>query len=418
MVGINFLNYMDRYVGAVVAPLVKKEFGLSDGQIGLLGSAFLLVYAVAALPFGYWADRGIRKTVIGIGVLIWSLATLFTGFSRNFLQLFVSRAVLGIGEASYYPAGTSLMSDYFPKEQRGRVMSIWGAGSTLGIAVGFAGGGYIADKFGWRNAFFFAAVPGILFAILAFAMREPLRGSVEERGPALKQTKDATLRTFLDLLRIPTLRATILSQTVLFFVLASNAFWLPTLLQRRFDVSITQAGLISGGVLVLGGLIGTLAGGWIADRLGRNNPAAYLQIGIAGFLIGAVFIVISLLAPLNAGPIPIFIPAFLIAVICLYLYSGPFTAVSQNVVSPALRASSVTMLLFVAHVFGDSHSTFDVGFLSDRFGLQATLLVISPALLILATIIAGTGLRSIRPDTEAMEEEWAKRPAEAVPAAC
>ena len=124
MVGINFLNYMDRYVGAVVAPLVKKEFGLSDGEIGLLGSAFLLVYAIAALPFGYWADRGIRKTVIGIGVLIWSLATLFTGFSRNFLQLFVSRAILGIGEASYYPAGTSLMSNYFPKEQRNRIMSI------------------------------------------------------------------------------------------------------------------------------------------------------------------------------------------------------------------------------------------------------------------------------------------------------
>jgi len=412
MVGINFLNYMDRYVGAVVAPLVKKEFDLSDGQIGLLGSAFLLVYAVAAVPFGYWADRGIRRTVIGIGVTIWSVATLFTGFSRNFLQLFVSRAVLGIGEASYYPAGTSLMSDYFPKDQRGRVMSIWTAGSTLGIAVGFAGGGYIADKFGWRNAFFFAAVPGILFAILAFAMREPLRGSVEERGPAVKQTKDATLRTFLGLLRIPTLRATILSQTVLFFVLASNAFWLPTLLQRRFDVSLSQAGLISGGVLVLGGLIGTLAGGWIADRLGRSHPAAYLQVGIAGFLIGAVFIVISLLAPLNIGPIPIFIPAFLIAVICLYLYSGPFTAVSQNVVSPALRASSVTMLLFVAHVFGDSHSTSDIGFLSDRIGLQAALLVTSPTLLVVAAIIAATGLRSIRPDTQAMEDEWAKRPAE------
>jgi MFS family permease len=412
MVGINFLNYMDRYVGAVVAPLVKKEFDLSDGQIGLLGSAFLLVYAVAALPFGYWADRGVRRTVIGIGVTIWSFATLFTGFSRNFLQLFVSRAVLGIGEAGYYPAGTSLMSDYFPKDQRGRVMSIWGAGSTLGIAVGFAGGGYIADKFGWRNAFFFAAVPGIMFAILAFAMREPLRGGVEERGPALKRTRDATLRTFLSLMRIPTLRATILSQTVLFFVLASNAFWLPTLLQRRFDVSISQAGLISGGVLVLGGLIGTLAGGWIADRLGRSSPAAYLQVGIAGFLVGAVFIVISLIAPLNIGPIPIFIPAFLIAVTCLYLYSGPFTAISQNVVSPALRASSVTMLLFVAHVFGDSHSTFDVGFLSDRIGLQSALLVTSPTLLILAAIIAATGLRSIRPDTEAMEDEWAKHPAE------
>jgi MFS transporter, Spinster family, sphingosine-1-phosphate transporter len=414
MVGINFLNYMDRYVGAVVAPLIKKEFDLSDGQIGLLGSAFLLVYAVAALPFGYWADRGVRRTVIGIGVTIWSLATLFTGFSRNFVQLFVSRAILGIGEASYYPAGTSLMSDYFPKDQRGRVMAIWGAGSTLGIAVGFAGGGYIADKFGWRNAFFFAAVPGILFALLAFSIREPLRGSVEERGPALRQTRDATFRTFLNLMRIPTLRATILSQTFLYFVLASNAFWLPTLLQRRFGVSLSQAGLISGGVLVLGGLIGTLAGGWIADRLARTRSAAHLEIGIVGFLFGAVFIVISLVAPMNVGPIPVFIPAFLIAVVCLYLYSGPFTAVSQNVVSPGLRASGVTMLLFVSHVFGDSHSTFDVGWLSDRIGsLQVALLITSPTLLVVAAIIAATGLRSVKPDTQAMEDEWAQRPAQA-----
>jgi MFS family permease len=413
MVGINFLNYMDRYVAAVAAPLIQKEFGLSNTEVGLLASAFLLVYAVAALPFGYWADRGVRRTVVGIGVAIWSIATLFTGFARNFFQLFLSRAVLGIGEASYYPAGTSLLSDYFPKEQRGRVMSIWGVGSTIGIAVGFAGGGYIADKFGWRDAFFFAAIPGILFALLAFGLREPLRGSVEGRGPALMQTRDANRRTFLNLMRIPTLRATILSQTALYFVLASNAFWLPTLLVRRFDLSVSQAGLFAGIVLVLGGLIGTLAGGWIADRLAPKNPAAYLQVGIVGFLIGAVFIVISLVAPLNIGPIPIFVPAFLITVIALYLNAGPFTAVAQNVVSPALRASCVTMLLFIAHVFGDSHSTFDVGFLADRLGsLQSALLITSPTLLILAAIFAATGLRSVKPDTQAMEEEWANRPAQ------
>ena len=418
MVGINFLNYMDRYVAAVAAPLIQKEFNLSNAAIGFLASAFLLVYAVAALPFGYWADRGVRRTVVGIGVAIWSIATLFTGFARNFFQLFLSRAILGVGEASYYPAGTSLLSDYFPKDQRGRAMSIWGVGSTLGIAVGFAGGGYIADKFGWRNAFFFAAVPGLLFALLAFGLREPLRGSVEERGPAVRRTSDANLRTFLGLMRIPTLRATILSQTALYFVLASNAFWLPTLLVRRFDLSVSQAGLFAGIVLVLGGLVGTLAGGWIADRLARKNPAAHLQVGIVGFLIGAVFIVISLVAPLNIGPIPIFVPAFLITVIALYLNAGPFTAVAQNVVSPALRASCVTMLLFVAHVFGDSHSTFDVGFLADRLGsLQAALLITSPTLLIVAAIIAATGLRSVRPDVQAMEDEWARRPAQAANAA-
>jgi MFS family permease len=410
MVGINFLNYMDRYVGAAASPLIQKEFHLSDSQVGLLGSAFLLVYALAAVPFGYWADRGVRRTVVAAGVAIWSLATLFTGFARSFPQLFVSRAVLGIGEAGYYPAGTSLLSDYFPKEQRGRTMSIWGAGSTFGIAVGFAGGGYIADKFGWRSAFFFAAVPGILFALLAFGLREPLRGSAENIGRAMERIHEASLRNFIDLMRIRTLRATILSQTLLYFVLASNAFWLPILLTRRFNLSVSKAGLLAGVVLVVGGLIGTLAGGWIADRRSVKNPAAHLEVGIAGFLLGAVFITLALVAPLNLGPIPVFVPAFVLAVVCLYLYSGPFTAVAQNVVSPGLRASAVTMLLFVSHVFGDSHSTFDVGVISQHVGsLQTALLITSPTLLVLAAIIAATGLRTVHSDVQTMEHEWAAR---------
>ena len=416
MVGINFLNYVDRYVGAAASPLIQKEFHLSNTLVGLLGSAFLIVYALAALPFGYWADRGVRRTVVGVGVAIWSVATLFTGFARNFVQLFLSRAALGIGEAGYYPAGTSLLSDYFPKEQRGRTMSIWGAGSALGIAVGFAGGGYIAERFGWRSAFFFAAVPGILFALLAFGLREPLRGSVESRGQAVEKTHDASLRNFVALVRIPTLRATIFSQTLLYFVLASNAFWLPIVLNQRFNLSVSRAGLLAGVVLVAGGLIGTLGGGWIADRRALKNPAAHLEVGIAGFLLGAIFISIALVAPMNIGPIPVFAPAFLLAVVCLYVYSGPFTALSQNVVSPALRASAVTMLLFISHILGDSHAPFDVGFISDRVGsLQIALLITSPTLLVLAAVIAATALGTVRRDVQRMENEWAERPAQGEP---
>jgi len=413
MVGINFLNYLDRYVGAALVTPIQDEFHLSDAQVGLLATAFLLVYAFAALPFGYWGDRGGRRTVIGVGVTIWSLATLFSGIAANYVQLFLGRAVVGIGEASYYPAGTSIVSDYFPKEQRGRVMSIWGAGSVLGIAIAYAGGGFVGEHFGWRSAFFIAAAPGLLLALLAFTMREPLRGSMEKIGPAVQRTTDATARTFINLMRIPTLRAAILAQSVLYFVLASNAYWLPTLLHRRFSMSLSGAGLLAGGVLVLGGLIGTLAGGWIADRRAKTRPAAHLEVGIAGFLIGAVFIIIALVAPLNIGPVPVFVPAFLITVIALYLHAGPFTAVSQNVVSPALRASCVTLLLFVSHVFGDSHSTFDVGWISDHIhSLQLALLITSPTLLVVAAIIAATGLRAVKHDTETMEAEWATRTAE------
>jgi MFS family permease len=412
MVGINLLNYMDRWVAASAGRYIQSELHISDAEFGLLGTAFTLVYALAAIPFGFWGDRGVRKNVIGVGVAIWSVATLLTGFARNYVQLFLSRAVVGVGEAGYYPSGTSLLSDYFPKDQRSRVMSVWGAGSTIGIAIGFAGGGFVAEHFGWRSAFFFAAGPGLLFALLAFTMREPLRGAVEQRGPAVQKTAEATFRNFIGLMKIPTLRATIIAQTLLFFVLASNAFWLPTYLQRRFELSATSAGLLSGVVIVVGGLIGTLAGGWLSDRRARKTARAPLEVGIAGFLAGAVLITIAILSPLNVGPIPVFIPVFLLTVICLYLYSGPFTAVAQNVVSPGLRASAVTALLFVAHVFGDSHSTYDVGVISDHLGqnLQAALLVTSPTLLVLAAIAAATGLRTVKQDTEAAEDEWAKRP--------
>src|SRR5258708_8465042 len=152
MVGINLVNYMDRWVGSAVAPLIQVEFELSDFSVGLLGSAFTLVYALAALPFGLWADRGSRRVVLGAGVLIWSLATLLTGLTRNFGQLFATRAVLGIGEASYYPAGTSLLGDYFPRRLRGRVMSTWSAGAAFGSALGFAGRALLAASFGWRAA--------------------------------------------------------------------------------------------------------------------------------------------------------------------------------------------------------------------------------------------------------------------------
>ncbi len=413
MVGINLLNYMDRWVASAAATPIENEFHLNDAQFGALGTAFLLVYAVAALPFGFWGDRGVRKTVIGVGVTIWSIATLFTGFAHSYLQLFLSRAVVGIGEASYYPAGTSLLSDLFPKAQRGRVMSVWGAGSTVGIAIGFAGGGILAEKFGWRTAFYFAAVPGLLLAILAFAFREPLRGSAESRGPAVAKAGEANLRQLVGLIRIPTLRATILAQTLLYFVLASNAFWLPTVLHRHFGLSISSAALLAGVVIVVGGLIGTLAGGWLANRRSRTSAAADLEVGIAGFLVGAVLIVIALLSPMSIGPVPVFVPVFLLTVICLYLYSGPFTAVAQNVVSPGLRASSVTLLLFISHVFGDSHSTFDVGFISNLLGgnLQGALLITSPTLLVLAAILAATGLRTVKSDVTTMEDSWAARPA-------
>jgi len=412
MVGINFLNYMDRWVGSAVAPLIQAEFTLSDFSVGLLGSAFTLVYALGALPFGLWADRGVRRTVIGTGVAVWSLATLLTGLTTSFAQLFATRAVLGIGEASYYPASTSLLGDYFPRQLRGRVMAIWSAGTAFGIAAGFAGGGLLAARFGWRVPFFATAAPGLILAVLAFRLREPLRGAAEEGGPRLDRTSDASLRAMFALLKIASLRWTILAQTALYFVLGANAYWLPTLLTRRFGLSIGGAGTLSGGVIVLGGLIGTLVGGWVADWRRRSSGRADVEVAICGFVGGAIFVTFALVAPSVW-----FVPAFLMAVVCIYLHTGPFTAICQNVVVPSLRGSAVTVTLLIAHLFGDSYAAAAVGLLSDALGsLQMALLIVSPILLLAAAALAMMALRSIQSDTKAMDEQWMEYPRGPAPA--
>ncbi|TMD23193.1 MAG: MFS transporter [Chloroflexi bacterium] len=405
MVGINFLNYLDRYILPAVATKIQGEFHLTDSQVGLLGSAFLLVYAVATIPFGIWADRGVRKTVVAVGVTIWSLATLFTGLARNYVQLFMARAVLGIGEASYYPAGTALLGDYFRKEGRARAMSVWAAGTAVGIAVGFAGGGIIASSLGWRVAFYMTAVPGLVFAVLAFGLREPLRGAAEARGPQTRAAAPITWRTFARLLEIPALRATIAAETALFFVLGGAAFWLPTYLSRRFGLGTGAAGTLAGGVLVVGLLAGSLLGGTIADRLTRRRGAASnLPVGIAGFLAGAVLVALALVMP----SLVLFVPMFLLGAASLYLYNGPYTAIKQNVVLPTVRASAVTIALLIEHLLGDSYAPWAIGRVSDALhSLQLALLILLPPLLVLAALFASLGLRHEDRDGREMEARWA-----------
>jgi MFS family permease len=414
LIAINFLNYLDRYLPAAAAPAIQAEFHLNDFQIGLMGTAFLLVYALAMVPMGLWADRGLRKVVIGTGVAIWSVATLFTGLARSYLQLVVTRGVLGIGEASYFPAGTALLGDLWPKRLRGRVMAFRDAGATVGIAVGYIGGGIVAQNFGWRSAFYFTAIPGLFLALLVLTMREPLRGQAEARGPRLEQVADANWQTLKRLwTAIPTLRATILSQTLLWWVLGAIATFLPLLIRRRFGLSVGGAATVGGGVLIGGGLVGTFLGGWLGDWRARHSARGHLQVGIVGFVLGAVFVALALLSP----SLGLFIVFGLLAAVSLYLYSAPFTALAQNIVVPSMRASAVTLTLLVAHLFGDAWSPTAIGALSDALhSLPLAIELTCPPVLLGAAVLGAVGFRTAQHDTEAMEEAWARHPSEPAPA--
>src|SRR5207245_8045089 len=185
------------------------------------------------------------------------------------------RAVLVVGESGDFPVGTSLVAGSVPMAARGRAMSFWSAGAALGIAVGFAGGGVIASLYGWRVAYYLTAVPGLICAILAFRLREPRRGAAEATGRPLEQVRDVSWARLIGLLRVPTLRASIVAETLLYFVIGGLGIWLPTFLQRRFGMGVGCAAVFAGGVLVGGALVGILGGGWIGDRVNACDPRSH-----------------------------------------------------------------------------------------------------------------------------------------------
>ena len=405
---INVLNYADRYVLSAVMPKINYEFGLTDFRGGLLISSFLLVYALATLPLGRWADRGVRKNIVALCVAFWSVATLFAGLARTVSQLFSMRAILGIGEAGYGPATISLLGDYFPRGQRGRVLSYWSVGTLVGAALGVAVGGHIADIYGWRWAFFVVGLPGLLVALFAWRMREPKRGSFEREEDVTDAEHDGQedqshnfLMTVRHLLAIPTYWALLGALTFSFFAIGGTSFWLPTYLIREFHFTLSRAGSLSGVVLIVSGVLGTLIGGWLSDFLQRRRPEGRLLTAMLGLLIGAPLVLFALLT----HNLFLFVTVFIFAGIALNFCTGPLNAVLQDIVSPGMRATAVGLLLLCAHVFGDAAAPTIIGLLSDIYRLNTALLIAAPTFILLAGLVCLFGLRSVARDMRRAQEQ-------------
>src|SRR5438067_803523 len=433
MFSISFLNYLDRNVLSGAANVVARELGFGFGGIGVIASSFLVVYTLSTIPLGIWADRTKRKNVVAICVAIWSLATAFTALANSFLTLFLSRIVLGIGEAGYFPAGTALMSDYFSRSKRSRIMSWWSLGQLIGILVGFVIGGVLAGIGKWRLAFVFTGIPGLLLAFLAWRLREPRRNEADEEEIALYpytlgkvaeieephqaiHISSNVLSQFGMLLRIKTLVVLIIMQIFAFFVLGVNVVFLPTYLQQLdiFGLSSGQAGLFSGAVIVLAGLVGTVLGGYMADMLNRRYPGARVLVCGIGFLLSAPSFALSV----NYHDLAVFTIFFVTTVLLLSIYTGPSTAATQDVVPSVLRASAVAVSLLIAHLLGDAWSPTLGGTLATNFdpthGLhfkqsmagqdlsQALLITCTPALAI-AGLVGLFGARWMKGDIVAAE---------------
>jgi len=391
---INLFNYLDRYVvSALVESLKHSELALSDANLGSLMSGFLIVFTLAAPIFGSLGDRGSRPRLIAFAVACWSAATVLSGFAGSFAALFAARASVGIGEAAYVTIVPSLLADYFPRGQRGRVMAIFFCAIPVGSALGYVIGGLIDVHFGWRMAFFVAGGPGLILAALCLGLRDPPRGSQDlQSAPAAARTAfaeaasaqpmSATSATYLKLLRNKPYVLTILGYAAYTFALGGLAFWMPAFLERVRGIPRSQATVSFGAIVVITGFIGTFAGGWLGDYYARRSKQAHLWISALATLIAAPFAWLAL----TTDSTSLYLVCMIIAQLCMFLSTGPINASIVNLVRPTERASANALGVLAIHCFGDVPSPWLIGKISDVYSLAQGVKIVPVAILISAGI--------------------------------
>jgi MFS family permease len=408
---LNFLNYIDRFILAAVLPRIKTEFVLTDFQLGLLANAFLVAYFVASPVFGMMGDRASRPRLMGIGVSLWSIATAAAGLTRNFVQLLLARAWVGIGEAAYSAISPALLSDYFPRTVRGRAFAIFYVAIPVGAASGFLLGGALEKAFGWRVAFYAVGLPGIALALTAARLRDPVRGAAEEQTEGGKGQPSPSARsaspigrsinreqgeglsfaeTLLCLLRNIAYLGTVLGYAAYTFALGGLSFFMPTYLERVRGIELSRANFIVGSVTVIGGLCGTFAGGYLGDWATSKIKHGQLWLCAFSSLAG---IVPTWLA-LTVSSFPTYIVWFFIAEFLLFLSTGPVNVVTVNVVPVGMRAMAMALSIFAIHLFGDAISPPIIGWLADVRGLATAVLIVPVAIAISGVLWAVTAIKA------------------------
>ncbi len=375
-------DYIDRLVVVSLFPYIKQDWGLTDAQCGMLVSTVYWSILIFSLPGSILVDRWSRKKSIGIMSVLWSIATIACAFSRNFTHLFAARTAIGIGEAGYASGGTAMISTLFPKENRARLLGLWNASIPLGSAIGIGLGGFIAARFGWRHAFGIVAIPGFLVAILFFFVKD-----YETIDLVHKQETDgesiAVKMNPRDIVKHFAGNKTLLFNNLAFgacvFLTTGLITWLPTYFHRIHGMSMTEAGMKTGIVMLLA-IIGAPLGGYLADKWhqkrenGRPLFAAVTSFITAivlficfSFFTGTVqFVILTLNGIIIVG----FLPASV--------------AVTQDVVHPGLRAVSLSLNVIIQHAIGSSTAPIIIGALSDRMGIESAM-----KFLPLAPVVAG-----------------------------
>jgi predicted MFS family arabinose efflux permease len=390
LTALNFVNYIDRYILPGVQEQVKGEFHVSDAALGSLTFWFFLTYMCAAPATGWLGDRFPRKPLIVGCALLISAINVLTGMVHQFDSLLLRHAVLGIGEASFGIYAPALLSDFYPEEDRNRILTIFYTAIPVGAALGYLIGEIVGTHFGWRMPFYVSAVPGFLIgALIFFMMREPKRGASDAR-PEPEQGKSRARAAKAHVVSLatnaPYLYAT-LGMAMVTFSLGGISAWMPSFLQRS-GFSPSTVGLTLGGITAGAGLGGTAVGGWIAQIWLRTNHRALYLISAWSALITVPFGVVCFF-----GPRATMLPSLGIAMFCIFLGTGPLNAAIVNAVPATVRATAIAMELFLIHALGDTPSPRLIGMVSDHSTL-ATGLGLTLVTMLVATVLLFLGARS------------------------
>ena len=377
LTALNFVNYIDRYILPGVQELVKKEFQVSDAQIGSITFWFFLTYMLAAPATGWLGDHLPRKPLIVFCAILISAVNIFTGTVHVFGSLLFRHAVLGIGEASLGIFAPALLADFYPEEQRNRILTIFYTAIPVGAAIGYLIGEIIGSRYGWRMPFYISAVPGFLIATLILIfMKEPTRGAsetpenvsknVEKYPDSARRTPQITRTAWQNIANLtrnaPYLYAT-LGMAMVTFSLGGISAWMPSFLERS-GFSPSSIGVVFGAIVAGGGLSGTAVGGWLAQRWLRTNHRAL-------FLVSAWSAALAVPPALICffGPRATMLPSLAAAMFLIFLGTGPLNAAIINAVPAAVRSTAIAFELLLIHLLGDTPSPRLIGMVSDHSNL-------------------------------------------------
>lgn len=400
------LNYLDRQILSVLAEPVKQDLGLSDTQLGMLtGLMFALFYTVFGIPIGVLADRWNRVRIIAISCGVWSAFTAASGLTTNFVTLALARIGVGVGEAGCSPPSYSIISDYFPPDQRGRALAIYVLGVPAGSLVGTMAAGWIAMEFGWRTAFILVGLLGVVFApVILWLVKEPPRGQfdTEEKpvSPAAETTQAGRfLGAFFFFWKSPTLVLNAVAAGASSFVSYGLMNWAPAFLIRVRGMELSEIALYYSVALTSSLILGAWLGSVIADRFGAKNPIWYSLLPGVGLLLSTPFI----FGFTSAEAWPLAMAFLFVPLVLKSVYLVPALALLQNRTPARYRATASAVMLFLLNLIGLGCGPLFIGIVSDflepRYGVMAlgySLNWLAPFMVIAFLLQCATAISMVR----------------------